>query len=110
MSGDAIHMDYYSRLGPIDPQVETLSGRSVSALGYLEKYNSLIEKASDPTKSISNAEVQILLQFDQGELYQYEQAKDLSKSLLTEWLVKYKFRVHSKLTSQIRGDGVIPFR
>jgi ClpP class serine protease len=23
MSGDAIHMDYYSRLGPIDPQLET---------------------------------------------------------------------------------------
>ena len=27
MSGDAIHMDYYSRLGPIDPQIETERGR-----------------------------------------------------------------------------------
>jgi ClpP class serine protease len=26
MSGDAIHMDYYSRLGPIDPQIEPLKG------------------------------------------------------------------------------------
>jgi len=33
MSGDAIHMDYYSRLGPIDPQIETARGNSVSALG-----------------------------------------------------------------------------
>ena len=34
MSGDAIHMDYYSRLGPIDPQVETARGNSVSAWGH----------------------------------------------------------------------------
>jgi len=46
MSGDAILMDYYSRLGPIDPQVETGSGRMVPALGYLERYNDLIEKAA----------------------------------------------------------------
>jgi Serine dehydrogenase proteinase len=92
MSGDAIHMDYYSRLGPIDPQVETQSGHTVSALGYLQRYENLIKKASDPAQQISAAEVQILLEFDQGELYQYEQARDLSISLLKEWLVKYKFK------------------
>ena len=37
MSGDAIYMDYYSRLGPIDPQVEAQSGRMVPALGYISK-------------------------------------------------------------------------
>ena len=46
MSGDAIHMDYYSRLGPIDPQVETPGGQSVSALGYLERYDQLLRKAN----------------------------------------------------------------
>jgi len=35
MSGDAIHMDYYSVLGPIDPQVENQEGRLIPALGYL---------------------------------------------------------------------------
>ena len=36
LSGDAIHMNYYSRLGPIDPQQESgTSGRLVPALGYL---------------------------------------------------------------------------
>lgn len=91
MAGDTIHMDYYSRLGPIDPQVETQSGRMVSALGYLERYERLIEKAA--SSSISAAEVQILIQgFDQGELYHYQQARELSIALIKEWLVKYKFK------------------
>ncbi len=91
MSGDAIYMDYYSRLGPIDPQVETQSGKMVSALGYLERYDLLISKATKGT--INAAEVQILIQgFDQGELYHYQQARELSIALLKEWLVRYKFK------------------
>jgi len=38
MSGDAIHMDYSSILGPIDPQVSKGDGL-VPALGYLEQYD-----------------------------------------------------------------------
>lgn len=33
MSGDAIHMDYFSILGPIDPQVDNVNGKQVPALG-----------------------------------------------------------------------------
>lgn len=91
MSGDAIYMDYYSRLGPIDPQVENQSGRMVPALGYLEKYESLLDKARN--NAITMPEVQLLIQgFDQAELHQYEQARELSIALLKEWLVKYKFK------------------
>jgi Serine dehydrogenase proteinase len=91
MSGDAIHMDYYSRLGPIDPQIESSQGRMVSALGHLARYNTLIEKAQLGT--ITAAEVQLLIDgFDQAELYDYEQAKELSIAVLEEWLVKYKFK------------------
>jgi hypothetical protein len=91
MSGDAIHMDYYARLGPIDPQVENLAGRMVPALGYLKQYERLIEKAQNGT--ITTAEVQLLVStFDQAELYHYEQARELSIALLTEWLAKYKFK------------------
>jgi len=43
MSGDAVYMDYFSVLGPIDPQLEREDGL-VPALGYLEKYEELIEK------------------------------------------------------------------
>ncbi len=89
MSGDAIHMDYYSVLGPIDPQVES-EGKAMPALGYLIRYEDLLEKARQG--GISQAEMEILLSFDQTRLYAYEQARDLSISLLEEWLVKYKFK------------------
>lgn len=90
MSGDAIYMDYYSRLGPIDPQVPTSTGQNVPALGYLAKYQELLKKA-DKGK-ITLAEVQILLDFDQAELYMYEQARELSITLLKRWLTAYKFK------------------
>lgn len=99
LSGDAIHMDYYSRLGPIDPQIRSTKGRMVSALGHLEKYNELIEKAK--TGKISTAEVQLLIEgFDQAELYNIEQARDLSIAALEEWLVEYKFKNWKKTESR----------
>ena len=91
MSGDKIHMDYYSRLGPIDPQVETQDGKAVPALGYLKQWERLIEKAQGG--NITLPEVQLMIQrFDQAELYKYEQARELSISLLEDWLAKYKFK------------------
>lgn len=44
MSGDSIYMDYFSVLGPIDPQVQNKEGKWVAALGYLDKVNEYIEK------------------------------------------------------------------
>jgi hypothetical protein len=90
MSGDAIHMDYYSVLGPIDPQVEGKDGGLIPALGYLVKYEQMLERAK--AGKISQAEMEILLSFDQGQLYAYEQARDLSLSLLQEWLCKHKWK------------------
>lgn len=99
MSGDSIYMDYYSTLGPIDPQVEK-SGKMVPALGYLEQYNRLIERSQQGL--ITSAEVSFLLtRFDPAELYSYEQARELSVSLLKKWLVRHKFRNWE--TTQERG-------
>ncbi len=99
MSGDAIYMDYYSRLGPIDPQVENTSGRAVPALGYLRQWERLLEKAK--RGDITLPEIQLMVEgFDQAELYQYEQARELSISLLEEWLVKYKFKNWRKTESR----------
>jgi hypothetical protein len=93
MSGDEIHMDYYSRLGPIDPQVESASGVMVPALGYLVQWERLLEKARAGTLTMVEAQLMIDSNgFDQGHLYQYGQARDLSITLLSEWLVKYKFK------------------
>jgi hypothetical protein len=58
MAGDAIWMDYYSVLGPIDPQVE-VDGKLVPALGYLEKYDELVEKANGG--GLNDAELAYLL-------------------------------------------------
>ena len=100
MSGDAIYMDYYSRLGPIDPQVETSSGRQVSALGYLIQWERLIDKAAENGLTIE--ETQLMIDgFDQAELYNFEQERKLSIALLEEWLVKYKFK--NWKTTETRG-------
>lgn len=48
MSGDSIWMDYYSVLGPIDPQVPSHDGRRlIPASGYLIKYEELLRKANN---------------------------------------------------------------
>lgn len=94
MSGDEIWMDYFSVLGPIDPQVKNKEGKFVPALGYLDKVNSLIDKARNG--SLTNAEFLILKDFDLAELRAYEQAKELTVTLLKKWLVKYKFKNWNK--------------
>jgi len=90
MSGDNIYMDYFSVLGPIDPQVQNREGKLVAALGYLDKINELLEKAKNNT--LTQAEFMILKDFDLAELRGYEQAKDLTIDLLEKWLVKFKFK------------------
>ncbi len=90
MSGDNIYMDYFSVLGPIDPQVMNKEGKWVAALGYLDKVNELLEKAKSNT--LSEAEFLILKDFDLAELKGYEQAKELTIALLKKYLVKYRFK------------------
>ncbi|MDP3238678.1 MAG: hypothetical protein Q8N26_38165 [Myxococcales bacterium] len=89
MSGDQIWMDYFSCLGPIDPQVER-DGKYVPALSYLSQYDRLVAKAQ--AKTISEAEFLIMRGFDQAELHLFEKARDLSVSLLKGWLAQYKFK------------------
>jgi len=89
MAGDKIFMDYSSSLGPIDPQV--WNGKQwVPALGYLDKVAELIKKANDGI--LTDAEFIILQNQDLAALNVYEQAKNLTNTLLKEWLVKYKFK------------------
>lgn len=103
MSGDAIHMDYFSILGPIDPQVNNVNGKLVPALGYLIQYDRLLKKAEQ--RNLNTAEITFLIEkFDPAELYRYEQARELSISLLKEWLVKYKFKDWNK--TEARGIPV----
>ncbi|MGH7459908.1 MAG: SDH family Clp fold serine proteinase, partial [Longimicrobiales bacterium] len=89
MSGDAILMDYHSVLGPIDPQVER-EGKLVPALSYLHQFDNLKRKSVEGT--LTTAEVILLQKLDLAELHQFELARELSISLLKEWLANYNFK------------------
>jgi hypothetical protein len=96
MSGDKIFMNYFSCLGPIDPQIEK-EGKLVPALSYLNQYQRLSEKADKGT--LNTAEFALLNKLDLGELYQFEQARELSQDLLIRWLSAYKFKDWATHTS-----------
>ena len=89
LSADRIMMDYFSCLGPIDPRIER-DGKLVPALSYLNQFERLNEKAS--TSSLSTAEYALVSKLDLGELYQFEQARELSIELLVRWLSTHKFK------------------
>lgn len=95
LSGDEIHMDYYSVLGPIDPQYDS-QGEYVPGLGYLAKYKELMDEinACDPSQ-IHQVQAQMAFlvnKFDPAKLFHIEQSIEHAKSLLKEWLPKYKFK------------------
>ena len=89
MAGDRVFMGYFSCLGPIDPQIEK-DGKLVPALSYLNQYQRLHAKAE--TGQLNTAELVLLDKLDPGELYQFEQARELSTDLLTDWLSTYRFK------------------
>lgn len=89
MSGDAIWMDYAACLGPIDPQIER-DGKLVPALSYVVQFEELVRKSM--SGQVSPAELLLLQKLDLADLHWYQQARDLSVSLLVEWLSQYKFK------------------
>lgn len=96
-------MDYYSVLGPIDPQVHKDGVGWVPALGYLHKFDELVAKSS--RKELTDVEAAFVCsRFDPAELHAFEQAKEQSFTLLKEWLVKYKFKDWE--TTETQGSRV----
>lgn len=115
LSGDELYMDYYSVLGPIDPQIGSQDGDGhLPGMGYLAKFEELMGQINDPTKSPDETRAQLaylIKRFDPGKLFLIEQAIEHSKSLLKDWLPKYKFKswtVHetsqTPVTEQDRQD------
>lgn len=102
LSGDSIFMDYHSRLGPIDPQLFR-GDRFVPALGYCERYDALIKQSAK--RDLTDAEIAVLIgSFNQAELSEFEHARELSITLLRDWLVRYKFKNWTK--TEARGNPV----
>lgn len=93
LSGDSIYMDYYSVLGPIDPQYQDSEGKQLlPGVGYLSKFNELINKINDPNTESSAELAYLVKNFDPAKLFHIEQAVNHGESLITEWLPKYKFK------------------
>ena len=103
LSADRILMDVLSCLGPIDPQIEK-DGKLVPALSYLQQFERLNSKAQKG--QLTTAEYALLSKLDLGELYQFEQARELSIELLIKWLSQYKFKDWTK--TETRGLDVTP--
>lgn len=103
LSADRIMMDHLSCLGPIDPQIEK-DEKLVPALSYLNQFERLNQKAQKG--QLTTAEYALLNKLDLGELYQFEQARELSIELLIKWLSSYKFKNWTK--TETKGDEVTP--
>ncbi|MBF0155234.1 MAG: ATP-dependent Clp protease proteolytic subunit [Magnetococcales bacterium] len=95
LSGDEIYMDYYSVLGPIDPQIDGEDRNGfVPGIGYLNKYYQLMNAINtDIDGTNTRAETLFLLnKFDPAKVFFIEQARDHAVDLLKEWLPKHKFK------------------
>lgn len=93
LSGDEIYMDYFSVLGPIDPQFHE-GKKQLPGIGYLSKFTELKEKINqEPDKQKVQAEIVFLLEkFDPAQLFNIEQAVEHGQTLIKQWLPKYKFK------------------
>ena len=106
LSGDKIFMDYYSVLGPIDPQFMNNDGSPLPGQGYLKKFKEITEKINEAKDAKKvRAEISFLVQkFDPAQLFSVEQGIQHGITLITEWLPKYKFKDWNK--TETRGKKV----
>jgi ATP-dependent protease ClpP protease subunit len=90
MSGDEILMEPSSALGPIDAQM-IQNNKRYSAHAFIEGFNK-IKKEIEETNNLNRAYIPILQNISPADLQGCENAQDFSKTLVKEWLSKYKFK------------------
>lgn len=106
-ASDLIIMGKHSFLGPIDPQIQLqtpLGFRSVPAQAILDQFEKAKVQCEDPKKLAPW--LPILNQYGPTLLIESQNALDLSKKLVSEWLEIYMFkgRVDAKeLSDDIAG-------
>lgn len=93
-SGDEVLMDEKSELGPIDPQMliaregQTITAPARAILRQFDKAYDEIRK--DPTRL--PVWLPILHQYGPSLLIECEDAENLAKTLVSEWVAEYMFR------------------
>jgi hypothetical protein len=104
MSGDDILMDEASSLGPIDAQVFA-RGKTFSADAFLKGIDQIKREAVGPG-GLNRAYIPMLQGISPAEIEMCENAQQLAKKLVKDWLVQYKFRRWRKHSST--GKAVTP--
>lgn len=89
MAGDEILMSPSSSLGPIDAQIMT-NNKRFSADAFLEGLDKIKQEVAS-TGRLNPAYIPILQNISPGEIQNCENAQNFSKTLVREWLFKYKF-------------------
>ena len=103
LSGDSIHMDYYSVLGLTYPQPKNGHGQWASRAVRLQAYNRLIEKSEEG--NLTEAELFLLIKnFDPADMLAIKREKERLQDLIKKWLVEYKFKNWTK--TQTNGKSV----
>lgn len=90
MAGDEILMGNSSALGPVDAQILS-GGKRYSADAFLEGLDK-IKDDIEKTGRLNPLYIPILQNISPGEIQHCENAQNLSKVLVTNWLKNYKFK------------------
>ncbi len=90
MAGDEILMEPSSALGPIDAQI-AWQGKVFSADALIEGMDKIKEEVAR-TGALNKAYIPMLQGISPGELQSAKNALKFAKTLVTEWLVSYKFK------------------
>lgn len=105
MAADEILMGVTSSLGPIDAQIINNSKR-FSADAFLDGLTKIKEEVLK-TGKLNPAYIPILQNISPGEIQHCENAQNFSKTLVKEWLAKYKFKyweTHSSTGKPVTDD------
>lgn len=97
MSANEILMDTTSSLGPIDAQIQW-QGKVFSADALLQGMTKIKEEVK-ASGTLNRAYIPILQGISPGELQNAENALKFARSLVTQWLVRYKFHTWEKHSS-----------
>ena len=90
MAGDEILMGNTSALGPIDAQVMS-NGKRFSADAFLDGLEKIKNEVT-ATGKLNPAYIPMLQNISPGEIQHFENAQNFSKTLVKNWLSKYKFK------------------
>lgn len=90
MAGDEILMDTDSSLGPIDAQL-VIGGKQFAAEAFLDGFKRIKEEV-EKTNSLNRAYIPMLQQISPSDIQACINAQDFARKLVSNWLVKWKFK------------------